>query len=339
MYSIPKPAEQTLPQAENLFKAVLFPTLIFVSFLLARLTAESLAFPAPHHLLLKWALLLALATFDSMLIIGMGILAHDAVHRVLFRNRFWNDFIGGLLSALALIPFYANRQFHLTHHGYAHQPGHDPEAAMHDRPFWIALTWGSIVALQEQYRFMFRNLAAGRRDTKRALRFLKDLALLAAAAGFYAGTLILSGASWLHTLLPILLVLPLVFGYRALSDHYGVPAVARKSLESEAIFESTDPGWDRSQRLVRHQISGWVILSPAWLEWLWSHVNYHEVHHKFPWLSHVHLKNAFEATRHQLPYLVARGYTRNLFRLMRLPYFSQRQDVAECLSVQREPRP
>lgn len=322
MYQIPSPAGQSLPQAENLFKALLLPSLLFCSLWLTRpLTAPFADGPLPWWI---WGLLILLALFNSVIVIGMGILAHDAVHRVLFRRGWANELVGGLLSALALIPFYSNRQFHLTHHSCAHQPERDPEQAMHDRPFLLALTHGSAVALQLQYRILFGNLLHRIGDRRYRGRVLKDLALMGCAALFYLALVPAAGIDPRYSLLPTLLLLPLVFGYRALSDHYGIPPVLRKGEQrAMAVLEAEGAAWQDSQAGVRQQVCGWVILTNPVIEWLWSHVNYHEVHHKFPWLSHIHLKEVFEATRDELPYIVAKGYTANLFRLAHLPYYSE----------------
>src|SRR5690606_16898562 len=162
---------------------VLFPCLLFASLWLSSLVTGPFAGQSLPWW--GWPLLLLLATFNSAVIIGMGILAHDAVHKVLFRRGWANELVGGLLSSLALIPFYSNRQFHLTHHSYAHQPDRDPEQQMHDRPFLIALTHGSLVALQLQYRILFCNLFRRFGDRRYRGRVLKDLALMGVAALFY----------------------------------------------------------------------------------------------------------------------------------------------------------
>ena len=112
-----------------------------------------------------------------------------------------------------------------------------------------------------------------------------------------------------HSLLPMLLTLPLVFGMRALSDHYGLPAAATK-VERVANGKQDE------------DVSGWVVITSPVLEWMWSGVNYHEVHHKFPYLSHSYLRSAFIATREQLPYVVANGYLRNLWRHLQRDYYN-----------------
>lgn len=338
---IPSPHQQPLPQAENLLKAILLPTLLLTSCLAATRLVEAFGSLAA----MPWwgfLALLMLALWNSVLVIGMGILGHEAVHRVLFRHPFANELIGGLLSVLALIPFYANRQFHLTHHSYAHQPGRDPEEQMHNVPFASALVHGSLVALQLQYRLLFDNLRNRFDQPRYRTRVLRDLALISCSMLFYAVLVPALGIDPRYSLLPTLLVLPLVFGVRALSDHYGLPAAIRRSANTttdstandstathcaEAVLEAEGEVWTRSQRHVRDQISGWVILTNPLLEWLWSHVNYHEVHHKFPWLAHSHLKPVFEATRAQLPYRIAHGYCANLLRLARLPYYASAPEV------------
>ncbi len=109
----------------------------------------------------------------------VGVLAHEAVHRVLFKSVFWNEFWGGLLSAFALIPFNANRQFHLTHHSYAHQPGLDPENAQHEHSFIYAATVGSALALNAQYVLLLQNLKRlGDMGAMQFALFARDVACL-----------------------------------------------------------------------------------------------------------------------------------------------------------------
>jgi fatty acid desaturase len=78
---------------------------------------------------------------------------------------------------------------------------------------------------------------------------------------------------------------------------------------------------------LRRQLSGWVVMTPQWLQWLWSHVNYHEVHHKYPYLSHQYLPQAFEASRGQYPYLVVDGYWKAVGNAMRLDYYGKPEGV------------
>lgn len=323
-FTIPTPKDQVIPGVHNLFKIVLLLGLLSLSFWAADTLARLLdALAMPTAAVAKWLAIGVLAVFDAMLLIGMAVLAHDAVHRVLFRSPFWNEFWGGLLSALALIPFHANRQFHLTHHGYAHQPGLDPEEAMHRRSFVYAMTAGSFVGLKEQYRLWFANIAR-LNDARRAARALKDAAALTAAATIYFVAVPALGWSLAATVVPTILAFPLVFAVRALSDHYGIPATVRDSLPRKEIVD-TDAEASHARRDRRREVSGWVVLTTPWLEWLWSGVNYHEVHHKYPWLSHRYLAQTFAATRTQHPYLVVDGYWRSLLDLRHRDYYPSAQ--------------
>ena len=218
--TVPSPQDQTIPSGANLFKVLSLCALLFGSFYLTVGGATWLDAHGGDALwaaALKWTWIGLLAVVNVVFLVGMGVLAHDAVHRVLFRVPFWNELGGSLLSAAVLIPFYANRQFHLTHHSTAHQPGRDPENVMHEHSFLIAISAGSVIALFEQYRYLFKNLRRvnGRRRTG---RFLKDILSLAFAGGVYFWVVpVLLGLPLLHTVLPALAMFPLVFGWRALS--------------------------------------------------------------------------------------------------------------------------
>jgi fatty acid desaturase len=285
--------EQVIPAGENLGKALLLMGLIAASFWIANGLhgAPSAA---------KWLAIAALGVANVVLLTGLGVLAHDAVHRVLFRSAFWNELWGGLLSALTLIPFQANRQFHLTHHAYAHQPGLDPEEAMHDRPFALALAHGANLGLKEQYRLYLGNLRRG--EPKSAWRAAQDTFFIAGAAALYFVAVPALGLSIWATVVPTIVAFPPVFAFRALSDHYGLPPV-------------------QNARGRQEEVTGWVVLTSPWLEWLWSHVNYHEVHHKYPYLSHRYLPQVYAATRERYPYRVARGYWRSLLDLRKRNYY------------------
>ena len=106
---------------------------------------------------------------------GLGILAHDAVHKVLMKKLWLNEFIGGIISALALLPFNANRQFHLTHHRFAHQKTFDPEEPMHNHNLLFALTAGSVIGLNAQYKIFFFNLFKSFNNISYVLKTMQDM--------------------------------------------------------------------------------------------------------------------------------------------------------------------
>lgn len=331
--AIPDPKQQTIPSTHNLLKALLLMALLFASFYAAQRSADALdasVLPRAVAFTLKWNVVALLAIVDVVLLIGMGVLAHDAVHRVLFRSAFCNELCGGVLSAFALIPFYSNRQFHLTHHRYAHQPGLDPENAMHHHSFLYAATLGSIVALHEQYRVFFTNLrrAGERRYTGRVF---KDAAFMGVAGTVYFVGLPAVGISIWLTVVPVILLFPPVFAFRALSDHYGIPPV-RASEKREDVLEADAQRGHAERERRQREVSGWVVLTAPWLEWLWSNVNYHEVHHKYPYLSYRYLPQVFAATRVQHPYLVVHGYWRSLANLRRRSYYVAPEDARPFLT-------
>lgn len=328
--SIPHPKEQRLPNAENLFKTVLLLALLLASFYSADRIANMLdaTMPGIAGAWIKWSAVASLALVNGVLLVGMAVLAHDAIHRVYLSTPFWNELLGGILSALVLVPFYANRQFHLTHHGHAHQPGLDPEEAMHKHAFLYAATVGSTIGFNEHFRIVWSNFKR-RHDPRYAGRAWKDMAFMATAVAFYAGLVPALGISIGVSVLPAMPGFLLLFAFRGLSDHYGAPPVVRASQKYEELLDANAQTWEAQRSQRQREISGWVVLTPAWLEWLWSHVNYHEVHHKYPYLSHRYLPQAYAASCNSLPYLVVPGYWRSLLRQRKRSYYSSLEQLAQ----------
>ena len=338
--AIPTPAEQLIPGRQNLFKALLFVGALLTSFYLAqggvdllhRVFSFSNAWARPAEIAARWTWVLTLATINCFIILGMAVLGHEAVHRVLFKGSIWNELWGGILSALALIPFYINRQIHLTHHSYAHQPGADPENAMHDHAFWYAMTVGSFIGIAIHYRTFVFNLLTRLFDRRFTGRVLKDAVFVVAAGFVYIFLVPHMGVSARYSTIPTALLFPVVFAFRAISDHYGVPAIVRPAVGVAPVYDVDAEAWHRNRDARQKEVSGWVVLTSPLLEWVWSHVNYHEVHHKYPYLSHRYLKTTFEATRHQVPYLVVNGYLRSFLGLRKRSYYGSRQDVLQFSS-------
>lgn len=328
---IPDPKTQHIPSGSNLYKAIFVITMMMASFYATQQGVEFIERMA-YSPALEWILIIVAALWNGVLMLAMGALAHDAVHKVLFRSLFWNEFWGGLLSALTLIPFLANRQFHLTHHSYAHQPGLDPENAMHHRSFLVAALAGPFIGLYAQYRLFVLNAVRGK-EGRFGVRMLKDTFFVCSAGLIYFLLVPALGMSLQYTVLPMLMLFPLVFTWRALSDHYGIPPLQRESKRREEITEADEEAWHQERMKQRQEVSGWVVITHPWLEWLWSHVNYHEVHHKYPYLSHQYLPQVFEATRNQYPYLVVDGYWKSMLNLSRHKYYASHEDVKPFLTV------
>lgn len=315
---IPNPKQQVIPSGANLFKSLFLVSMLLGTFLATQHVAGQM-----NEAWIKWSFIALASVWNAMLLIGMGVLSHEAVHRVLFRSRFWNELWGGVLAALVLIPLEANREFHMEHHRYSHQPGLDPENPMHQTSFLFAVTVGPFVALYAQYLVLAKIALRGD-----LARVLKDVVFLGVALSFYLLLLPALGVSLLQTWGATMLALPLVFSVRALADHYGIPPVVRAAKKNEETEEEIESG-----RLSRQQVSGWVVLTPRWLQWLWSHVNYHEVHHKYPYLSHKYLPQAFAASRHRYPYLVVDGYWKSLLNVRKLGYYGTQEAVRPYLTT------
>jgi fatty acid desaturase len=213
----------------------------------------------------------------------------------------------------------------MEHHRYSHQPGLDPENPMHQTSFLSAVVLGPFIALYAQYLVLVDIALSGD-----LVRMLKDVFFVGIALTIYFVLLPALGVSLFYTWIPTLLALPLVFSVRALADHYGIPPVVAADSNNNESEEELESGIK-----ARPQVSGWVVLTPQWLQWLWSHVNYHEVHHKYPYLSHQYLPQAFEASRHQYPYLVVDGYWKSLLNVRKLNYYATPEDVQRYMTVQK----
>jgi fatty acid desaturase len=192
----------------------------------------------------------------------------------------------------------------------------DPEEVVQYHPFWFAATVGALLGLRELLRIFFFNIRhiGNKRHTARAL---KDAAFVAFAAAVYFVLVPALHMSVLVTIVPVLLIMPVVFAFRALSEHYGLPPVVRETQKREEVLDGE--AWYTGRE--RREASGWVVLTTPWLEWLWSHTNYHEVHHKYPYLAHSYLPRAFGATRDQYPYEVVPGYWRSMLSLRKREYY------------------
>ena len=203
---------------------------------------------------------------------------------------------------------------------------------MHNRSFFHAMTIGSLIGLYIQYRNFLGNVLR-MSDRRFAARAIKDALFILAGGSLYFMLVPALGFSLFYTVVPMLLLFPLVFAWRALADHYGIPPVLRESKRHEQIFESDNENWQQDRERLRLEVSGWVVLTHPWLEWLWSSVNYHEVHHKHPYLSHRYLKEIFEATKATNPYLVVNGYWRSLLNVHNKKYYTTAKDVHSYLST------
>jgi fatty acid desaturase len=335
---IPKSAEQVIPQVENLFKSVLLVGLLVIFFSLAQVGVTAidtyfLYHPGPAYVVVKWVFVIGLAILNCILLTGIAVIAHEGVHRVLFKSKFWNDLCGGILSSLAgMLPFYANRQFHLLHHRYTHQPGLDPEESLHNHTFCYAFIMGGFMGIHQHYKIVAANLFAfSSGQWNKGYQGLKDVCFIALAVAFYFSLLPMVGISPWYTVVPTLLLQPLFYSFRALCDHYAfaptLSPVAQKICNQEAGSEDEYQNFSGKQP----QVNSWVILTNPLLSWLWSNVNYHQIHHRYPYLSHRYLPQIFEATKNEPTDAVVKGYFCCLMGLSKMQYYSSHEEVESLL--------
>jgi fatty acid desaturase len=192
-----------------------------------------------------------------------------------------------------------------------------------------------LLALNEQYKLLFRNAMKSISESRFRVRVIRDFVTTGVVALVYFYLLPKSGLHFTYTVLPMILILPLVFSYRAISDHYGMPAVKRSIGGKSGVTPEEMDQWHKENRQMQDEVTGWVVLTSPFIEWVWSNVNYHEVHHKFPYLSYKYLPKAFNATSKILPYAVRKGYTASLIALRKSSYYSRPEEIEPYLSIPR----
>jgi fatty acid desaturase len=74
-----------------------------------------------------------------------------------------------------------------------------------------------------------------------------------------------------------------------------------------------------------------VLTNPV-MNWWWSHINYQQVHHRYPYLSHRYLPQIYEATKDEQPYAVVQGYWQCLFHLTKMKYYSSQEEIEPFLA-------
>ncbi|BAZ29712.1 hypothetical protein NIES4074_21590 [Cylindrospermum sp. NIES-4074] len=331
--SIPTAGEQIIPQIDNLFKSIVLIGLMISSFYLAQIGADTIdsyfgihSYSETVHFLVKWTFLIALGVLNNFIITGLGVLAHEGVHKVLFKNQFWNDLWSGIIFALFFLPFYANREIHLTHHRYTHQPENDPEYPIHNHNFWVAFIVGGFVAFYLHYKLLVTNLFTKFGDKRYISRVIKDVLFLLTAAFFYFYLVPNFGISIWYTFVPITVAFPFVFSLRAMSDHYSIPSVVKDKVKEQVLEAEPD---DVCRKYISKApiLDSWIILTNPVMDWLWSNIHYHQVHHRYPYLSYRYLPSVFEATKHEQPYIVVKGYLVSLVNLMNKSYYSQQENI------------
>ena len=320
-YSVPKHKEQDIPERMNLFKSLTLLALILGCFWLSQLGVNIIDSQFSTlsngnngwHFALKWSWVVSLAIINAILAMGLGILGHEAAHKGLFNNPFWNDFCGGIFISFLLIPFYSFKEFHLTHHRYTHIPGKDPEEPVNNHSTFLALTIGPLIGLGIHYKTLGEYLLSD--SPKIRSQGWKDVGFISWILIFYFYLIPLAHLSLVYTVFPLLVFLPFVFMVRNVSEHHGIPAQNANSNNSELKVDS------------------WMILSNPIMDWLWSNINYHQIHHRYPYLHYPYLPEVFTATKDKQPYIVINGYLSAVFRALSQKYYGSDTDIKDRVSA------
>src|SRR5438552_3617049 len=77
-------------------------------------------------------------------------------------------------------------------------------------------------------------------DRRYTGRAVKDAGLIAVIGLTYFGLVPALGISLFVTVVPILALFPVVFAFRALSDHYGIPPVVREIKKREDVLDADE---------------------------------------------------------------------------------------------------
>ncbi len=218
---------------------------------------------------------------------ALFVLAHDAAHYRLYRERWLNDLIGRICATIAGISMCTYRVVHRLHHNHLYGP-QDPDIPLHagyprGRGYLIGKLVKDLAGLTawKTYAYFF-GAPALNIATNQASRPIDDTSpVLRAAArrdrwlviGFHALALAVAFASGYGVAYLVLWVLPLVtmlqaiLRLRAICEHGAVPDVTQPIT---AARTNIAPTWLR------------VLLFP-------HYVNYHIEHHLYPAIPHYNL--------------------------------------------------
>ncbi len=321
---IPSYTQQVIPTTRNLFKLITLISLLVSSFFLGQLVLEGI----DHHLseyfsllgkfLLKVLVTFVFMTINSILIMGLCMLGHEASHQVFARNKWLNDLCGEIAWSFFLTPAYGFKEFHINHHRHTHYLEGDPETLMNNRVAWMSLTIGPIYGLYLTGKVMFMNLFS--KSKKRIAQGVIDIFFLTLGVLFYFYLLPKLGISLGYLIVPTVVFMPYIFAVRNLTEHHGIPLQdeGNCSLPKEKILDS------------------WILLTHPFLAWLWSDINYHQVHHRYPHLSHRYLRKIFEATREEYPYFIYKGYIPFLLQSFQWRYYGDLENINPFLNQNEE---
>lgn len=221
---------------------------------------------------------------------AMFVLAHEAAHYRLFRNRTINDLVGRLLAMSAGLSMCVYRVIHRLHHNHLYGE-QDPDIALHGgyprgRGYLLRKLACDICGLTawKTYRYFFGVPAMNSR-TRVAQKPLDDTSAALRRAAL--------GERWIvaavHIVVPI--AITGLFGWAGLVKYlllWVLPAltVLQAILRLRAIYEHGAPsGYGSALNAARTNLVGPLLR----LVMFPHHVYYHIEHHLFPAVPHYNL--------------------------------------------------
>jgi omega-6 fatty acid desaturase (delta-12 desaturase) len=240
-----------------------------------------------HEALLPWALgqiVLAVTLVEWFVVL------HECGHDTLFRAHALHVPVGHLAGFFALIPFECWRPVHARHHRWTGWQDLDPTtASLTPRPRGRCERWAVnmcwkywIPIFSTAYRvdnfWNMRRLARLLQSDRRASR--RVIANLTAQAAGYVIVAVLVGPRPLARGVGVALVLTLMIeDVLLLSQHTHLPVGLSHGRAVEPYRALAQEPFTRSLRL------------PAWLSRIWLHFDAHELHHMYPFVPGLRLRD------------------------------------------------
>jgi fatty acid desaturase len=166
-------------------------------------------------------------------------LMHEAAHRLLFRNRSLNDFVGRwLIGYLAFTNTDAYRRVHMAHHREEFGPN-EPDIALYANYPISAASWRRKLARDAQGRTGLRLLRDQLRGARSEVAVVRQtlFKILAVQAVLIVGAIV-AGYWWVYPLfwlLPYLTVWRVINRLRSVAEHGGLMASDDRRIATHSV--------------------------------------------------------------------------------------------------------
>lgn len=205
----------------------------------------------------------------------LAILGHEAAHRLLFRNRRVNDFVGRwLLDYPAFVPYDIYRRSHFAHHRDEFGPG-EPDIPLYAGYPLPAASWRRKLLRDAVGSSGWKNLKPLLKATTSSAGRKVALPIIGTQAVIWAATWLLTGRWWLYPLCwlgPWLTVWRVLNRLRAVAEHGGMQQSADRRLTTHHIRQ----GWMARFWIVPYR-TGWHLAHHADMGVPWRNLTrYHQ---------------------------------------------------------------